>query len=385
MSRSLVFIVAAEASGDRIGADLIQVLRRRDPSIRFAGVGGPAMNAQGVESVISIADLGIVGLVDALAAYGRVVRLADAATNAARALDPDAVVLIDSWGFTIRVAQRLKRIGARAKRIKYIGPQVWATRPGRAKTLAEAVDHLICIHAFETPYYAPYGLPCTVCGLPAFSRERRGDADALRTRLGLAPDRRILLLLPGSRRGEVTRIGPVLAEAARRLKAVRPDLAIGVVAAEPVAALIPPLIAPLGPDVFIVPEAQKEDAFAAAAVALAASGTVTTEVAMQGAPVVVGYVTGPVTAFIALNFLLKSRWVTLMNVAADREVAPEFLQGRCTPENLVAAAAPLLDDAAARAAQVRAQNAALQAMGRGGRPASEIAADVVMQALAEAP
>lgn len=378
-----MFLVAAEASGDRIGADLIRALRKRDPRIQFAGVGGAAMAAEGVESVIPIGDLGIVGLVDALAAYGRVVRLADAATQAALAFDADAAVLIDSWGFTLRVAQRLKRAGAGAKRIKYIGPQVWATRPGRAKTLAAAVDHLLCIHEFETPYYAPYGLPCTVCGMPAFGREVAGDADAFRRRHGLSPHQRLLVLLPGSREGEVKRIGPALTEAARRLKAVRRDLAVAIVAAEAVSTLVAPLAETLGPGTILAREAEKEDAFAAATAALAASGTVTTEVAMQGAPVVVGYVTGPVTAFLALNFLLKSPWVTLMNVAARREIAPEFLQGRCTPENLVTAAAPLLDDPAARTAQVSAQNEALASMGRGGRPASEIAADVVLRAIAE--
>ncbi len=376
-----MFLVAAEASGDRIGAELIRALRRRDPDIVFAGIGEAAMALEGVESAIDIADLGIVGLVEALAAYQRVTRLADCARDAALAFDPDVCVLIDSWGFTLRVAQRLRAAGARTKLIKYVGPQVWATRPGRAKTLAATVDHLICIHPFETQFYAPFGLPCTVCGLPAFEREEKGDPAAFRMRYGLGPDQRLLLLLPGSRKSEITRLGPIFVEAARRLRAARPRLRIALVAAEPVAALIPPLTEALGPDLIVVPESEKADAFAAAHAAIAASGTVTTEAAMQGAPVVVGYVTGPVTAFVALNFLLRSKWVTLMNVAAGREVAPEFLQDRCTPENLVAATAPLLDDPDARAAQSAAQNAALEAMGRGGRAASEIAADVVIAGL----
>ncbi|MDX2233785.1 MAG: lipid-A-disaccharide synthase, partial [Hyphomonadaceae bacterium] len=164
MTLSRVFIVAAEASGDQLGADLVDALRSRRPDCAFAGVGGAAMAARGVASAIDIGGLAVLGLVDGLKAYPRVIKLADGTADAAAAFDPDAVVLIDSWGFTLRVAQRLRRRGQRARLIKYIGPQVWASRPGRARTLAATVDHLICIHDFETPFYAAYGLACTVCG-----------------------------------------------------------------------------------------------------------------------------------------------------------------------------------------------------------------------------
>lgn len=377
MSRR-IFVVAAEASGDALGADLIDALRRRAPDTVFAGVGGGAMAERGIESAIGIGGLAIFGMIDGLKAYPRVVRLADATVDAAVAFDADTVVLIDSWGFTLRVAQRLRARLPKAKLVKYVGPQVWAARAGRAKTLAAAVDHLICIHAFELPYYEPFGLPCTVCGHPALGRYSRGDGAAFRAQQGLG-DAPVLLVLPGSRSSEVRRTAPHLFGAAARLHAEIPDLRVVTVAAQAVAAQVRALAAAQSFQVLVVEEnASKEDVFAAATAALAVSGTVTTEVGLQETPVVVGYRLGWITWALARLFLYRAPFITLMNVAAGREIAPEFIQTRCTVPNLVKATAPLLNDPDARARQVAAQDDALASMGRGGRPAADIAAEAVL-------
>ena len=371
-----VFLVAAESSGDALGADLARALKARDPSLELAGVGGPLMEAEGLPSRADITGMAILGFIDGLLAYERVKRAVDDSVKAVLDAKPDIVVLIDSWGFTLRVAHGVRRADPSIKLVKYIGPQVWATRAGRAKTLAESVDHLICIHDFETPYYEPYGLACTVCGHPAFGRFKPGAAAAFRARHSIASNERILLVLPGSRPAEIRRIGPVLWRAAQMLREGRSDLRFAMVAAHAVHAAA---AAQAPADAVIVEETEKEDAFAAATAAIAASGTVTTEVALQGAPLVIGYKLGWLTALIAQYVLFKAKYATLMNVAAGEEVAPEFLQHHMTAENLTRAAAPLIDDPAARARQVGRQNAALDRMGRGGRPASEIAADVVLE------
>jgi lipid-A-disaccharide synthase len=265
------------------------------------------------------------------------------------------------------------------KLIKYIGPQVWATRPGRAKTLAAAVDHLICIHDFEAPFYEPFGLACTVCGHPALGRFKPGDGAALRAREGFKPKEKIILVLPGSRTAEVRRIGPTLWQAAELLDRDRADVRLLVVAAQSVRKAVveqAPAVAR------IVDERDKEDAFAAATVALAASGTVTTEVALQGAPLVIGYKLGWLT-WVMARMVFRGKYVTLMNVAADAEVAPELLQTKFTAEAVVAAAAPLLDDEGAREEQVRRQDEALALMGRGSEPAAEIAAAAVLGVIAQ--
>jgi lipid-A-disaccharide synthase len=369
-----VFLVAAEASGDALGADLIQALKARDSDLQFDAIGGDAMAAAGAPSKIDVSGLAVLGFIDGLLAYKRVVRAVEAAVAAILAAKPDVVVLIDSWGFTLRVAQGARAAAPHIRLVKYIGPQVWATRPGRAKTLAQTVDHLICIHDFEVPFYEPFNLPCTVCGHPALGRYRQGDGAAFRARHGLGGDQRLLLILPGSRGGEISRIGPTLWKAAARLRSARADLRCVMVAAGAVAE---GARAQAPSDALIVDEREKEDAFAAADVALAASGTVTTEVALQATPLVIGYRMGWITWALARLFLFKGKFVTLMNVAVNREVAPELIQTRFTPANVARLAAPLLDDPAKRADQIAAQNAALDAMGRGGRPAAEIAADAI--------
>jgi lipid-A-disaccharide synthase len=372
-----IFLVAAESSGDALGADLARVLKERDASLGLAGVGGPMMAEQGIESRADIAGLAVLGFVDGLKAYSRVKRAVVATVAAILAFKPDVVVLIDSWGFTLRVAQSVRAADPNIKLVKYIGPQVWATRPGRAKTLAAAVDHLICIHDFEVPFYQPYGLDCTVCGHPALGRFKPGDGAALRARQGFTANEKIILVLPGSRTSEIRRIGPTLWQAAELLDRDR-DVRLIVVAAESVRKQVTEQTPAASR---IIDEREKEDAFAAATVALAASGTVTTEVALQGTPLVIGYKLGWVTWALARAFLFKGKFATLMNVAADREVAPELIQTTFTPERIAAAAAPLLDDPAAREEQVRAQDEALALMGRGGRPAAEIAADAVLKVM----
>ncbi|WP_395648336.1 lipid-A-disaccharide synthase [Terricaulis sp.] len=373
-----IFLIAAESSGDALGADLAHALRRRDAALELMGVGGPLMNAAGIPSQVDIAGLAILGFVDGLLAYGRVKRAVNEAVAAILAAKPDAVVLIDSWGFTLRVAHGVRAAAPHIKLIKYVGPQVWATRPGRAKTLAAAVDHLICIHDFEVPYYAPYGLACTVCGHPALGRHKPGDAAAFRARNAVAAGDKLLLILPGSRASEIRRVGPTLWRAAARLQQQRRDLRLMVVVADAVREAV---LAQTPPQALIVHEREKEDAFAAAIAAIAASGTVTTEVALQETPVVVGYKLGWITWAVARLFLFKGTYVTLMNVAVNKEVAPELLQTKFTPARIAAATAPLLDDADARAAQVRAQDEALARMGRGATPASEIAADAVLRVM----
>ncbi len=373
-----IFLVAAEASGDAAGGELMDALRARSADLIFAGVGGPAMSARGVASPFDISELSIIGLVEGLKAYPRVVRRAEETSALAAAFKPDVCVLIDSWGFTLRVAQRLRLSTPQALLVKYIGPQVWATRPGRARTLARVVDHLLCIHSFETPYYTPFGLGCTVVGNPVVHRPARGDAARLRARLGLTPDQRILAVLPGSRRAEITRMAPVLGEAAHLLMRARPDLVLLAPVAQSVREEVAAATA-LWPErpVLLQGDGEKFDCFAAATAAIATSGTVTTELGMEGAPVVVGYRANWLTGVVA-KAILRTPYITLMNVAAGRMIVPEFILEKATPENLAAAAAPLLDDPGARARQVEDQNAALKAMGRDAPPAAEIAAGAIL-------
>lgn len=227
MSRPLkVMLVAAEASGDALGAGLARALKARlGKDVVFVGVGGPRMAAEGVVSPFDIAQPSILGWIEGLKAYGRVRKRVGETAALAAAEKPDAVVLIDSWGFTIRVAQAIRAASPKTPLIKYVGPQVWASRPGRAKTLAGAVDHLLALYALDAPWFEKAGLPTTVVGSQALHVDM-AEADGARFRAarGIAAEAPLLLVLPGSRPSEISRMTPVYEQAVKQLKAQIPGL-----------------------------------------------------------------------------------------------------------------------------------------------------------------
>lgn len=377
-----IMLVAAEASGDALGAGLAKALKaRRGDDVSFTGVGGPRMAAEGVQSPFDIAELSILGWLEGLRAYGRVKRrVAETAALAARER-PDAVVLIDSWGFTIRVAKAIRAASPATPLIKYVGPQVWASRPGRAKTLAGAVDHLLALYAFDAPWFEKEGLPTTVVGSSALHVDMSGaDPARFRAERGIPADAPLLLVLPGSRPSEVSKLTPIFEQAVDMLKTARPALQVAVVAAGTVAEDVAARVAAWPFRVHLVQEDHKYDAMLACDVALAASGTVSTELALAGAPMVITYRFAPISYAIMRPFF-TGKYATLFNHAADQEIARELIQYDCTPENLAAEVGRLLDDPAASADQVRRQTAALDLMGRGGRDPSEIAADTILDVI----
>jgi lipid-A-disaccharide synthase len=376
-----IMLVAAEASGDSLGAGLMQALRRRlGDRVRFVGVGGTKMAAQGLRSPFDIAELSILGWAEGLKAYPRVIARADETAALAARERPDAAVLIDSWGFTMRVAQRLRRQDPKLKLVKYVGPQVWASRPRRARTLARSVDHLLSILAFDAPYFEAEGLTVTAVGNPALTRDySKIDPLWLRRTLGAAPDEPILLVLPGSRRSEIARLMGPFGDAVARLKASHPRLHVVLALAETVAeeARTAADAWPVKP-YLIEGEAARLSAMRGATVALACSGTVTTELAMAGCPMVVAYRIGALT-YALLKRAVTTRWATLINIAAQRWIAPELLQADCTGLALAKAVAERLDDEALRLRQIADQTEALAKLGPlGGPDPSERAAEAVI-------
>ena len=386
MSRPLkIMLVAAEASGDALGAGLAHALKARlDGDVTFVGVGGPRMTAEGVVSPFDIAELSILGWIEGLKAYGLVKRRVTDTVALARAERPDAVVLIDSWGFTIRVAKALREMLPGVPLIKYVGPQVWASRPGRAKTLAASVDHLLSLYSFDAPWFEREGLPTTVVGSQALHVDMASaDGARFRAARGIAADAPLLLVLPGSRPSEITRMTPVFEATVKRLKAAAPSLEIAVVAAGTVAADVAGRVAAWPFRAHLVQEADKYDAMKAADVALATSGTVSTELALAGAPMVIAYKIDGLS-YALMKHLVTAKHITLFNIAADDRIAPEFIQNDATPEKLTEAVGRLLADPQAAADQAARQTAALDLMGRGGPDPSELAADAVLRVMAGA-
>ncbi len=375
-----MMIVAVEPSADALGAGLVRALRvRLGESLRVVGVGGPKLAAEGLVSAFDPSALAVVGAFNALFAYPQVLRGARRLGGLVRAQQPDAAILIDAWGFNLRVARALRAADSRLPLIKYVAPQVWATRPGRARTLARAVDHLLTIHSFDAGYFEREGLATTFVGNPVLDRDfSSADPDGFRDLIGAGPETPILLLLPGSRLGEVERLMPIFQAAVDRLKSERPDLHLVIGVADSVAdRVVSRLREWRHQPVVLRSESGRLDAMRAATAALACSGTVTTELALAGCPMVVAYRLDPITHLIA-KCLIRTPYITLFNVAVGAFVAPERVQYGCNGPQLAADIGRLLDRPDLRIRQVEAQVAALSVMRGGIFNPIEAAADAVI-------
>ncbi len=341
-----VFIVAAERSGDDLGAALIRQLLVKQPGLDIHGIGGDAMASEGVSSDFDISPLSILGFTEALKAFPVVVRKVREAVRDIMAINPSAVVLIDSWGFMIRVAKALRRAGYEGLLIKYVAPQVFAMREVRAKVLARGVDHLMTIHSFDAHYFEHHGLDVTYVGNPMFDVDcRQGDGAGLRGRLNVSPHKPLIALLFGSRAAEIQRLTDPFADAVDRLRKRYPEMTF----VSPVSSSVATQVkeAAMGDErlkgIHLLPESDKFDVFAAADAAIACSGTVTTQLACAGVPTVVGYRLSGLTYFVA-GRLYKPNYISLVNIAADKPLMPEFVQGDCSGENLASGIQSFMED-----------------------------------------
>jgi lipid-A-disaccharide synthase len=382
-----LFIVAGEPSGDLLGSALIAGLRQLTGDLALDGVGSAAMAAQGLVSRFPLEELSVMGIAEVVPRLPNLIRRIRETGDAAAVMAPDALVTIDSPDFSFRVAKRARARRPGLEVIHYVAPSVWAWRPGRARKMARVVDHVLALLPFEPPYMQAAGMTCDFVGHPVAAEPRATPAEiaAIRADLGVAPGRRLLVVLPGSRRGEVTRLGPVFAEVARRLRASHPDLAVVLPAAAPVI----DLLAGHFPDIPVLDprpwpkaeaEARKRAIFAAADVALAASGTVSLELAAAGTPMVIAYTANPLTGWIVMRMALIDT-ATLVNLVTDTRAVPEFFLADCTPGRIAPAVARLLDDPAAAAAQRAAAARAMELLGRGGEPPGLRAARSVLAAI----
>jgi len=351
-----IMIVCGEPSGDALGAQLMAGLRHlAGDRIRFSGVGGLAMAREGFESLYPLDTTAVMGLREVVPAIPRILQRVKQAVDFALKTRPDVVVVIDSPDFTHRVAQGIKKRDASIRTVDYVAPQVWASRAYRAKKMASYFDLVLALFPFEVPFFEKYGLKAAFVGHPVIERAGKiGGGAALRARLGIAVDAPLLALLPGSRTSEIRFILPEFRAAVEILAQKIPDLVTVLPTVPHVAAKVRAATQAWPTALHITEgEADKYAAFDAATVALAASGTVTAELALAHTPMVVGYKVGGLTFFLS-KFLMTVTHITLINIILGREAVPEFLQGACTPQNLADAVARLFVDANARAAQVAA-------------------------------
>ena len=368
-----LFLIAGEPSGDRLGAALMAGLAALVP-VAFTGVGGPLMQARGLTSLFPMEELSVMGIAEILPKYFALKRRIRETAAAVLASGAEALVTIDSPDFCLRVAALVKAARPEFRVIHYVAPSVWAWRPGRAARMARVVDHVLALLPFEPPYMTAAGMTCDFVGHPVVAE----PLASLEERAAFAGPGPLLLVLPGSRRGEVSRLAPVFGEVVARLKEQHPDLRVALPTVRGVADLVRTLTAgwAVRPEIIEDPAA-KRGAFAAADLALAASGTVSLELAANDCPMVIAYDMHPLTLWLMRRAALIDT-VTLVNLVSETRVVPEFIGPDCRADRIAPALEALLAD---RGAQSAAMALTMERLGRGGEAPGLRAARSVLHSL----
>lgn len=381
-----VFILAGEPSGDRLGGALMAGLKQLESGVSFDGIGGTLMAEQGLVSRFPMDELSVMGLAEVLPKYRHLKRRIRETADAVLETRPDVLITIDSPDFSLRVA-RLVKDRSKIRTVHYVAPSVWAWRPKRAGKMAEVIDHVLALLPFEPPYMEAAGMDCDFVGHPVVAEPQATDAEiqAFRSEFGLG-DAPFVLALPGSRRSEVSRLAPDFGGALEQFCAKHSDYRIVVPAAGPVAGLVQEVLQawPQG-TVMVDPnrynperaKAFKRAAFASASLALAASGTVSLELAAARTPMVIAYKFQWLTWQIMKRMALIDT-VTLVNLVSDTRVVPECLGPDCTPENISArleALAENPDD------QMHAMELTMQRLGQGEKAPGLRAARAILDRL----
>lgn len=369
-----VFVIAGEPSGDKLGAALMAGMHDLAPDVVFTGVGGEGMRAQGLAPLFPMSDLSVMGLAEVLPRIPLLLRRIRETAQAIADTAPDLVLTIDSPDFCLRVLKRARKSCPDLPVVHYVAPSVWAWRPGRAAKMAPLVDHVLALLPFEPPYMEAAGMSCDFVGHPVVSEPRANAAEiaGLRARFG-GP---VLLALPGSRGGEIARHAPrfsaalsqVLPEGAQVLVptvADRADQMRAEVSRWPFRARV------------LDAENEKRAAFAIADFALAASGTVSLELAANATPMVIAYDVNPVSRYLAER-LVTLDTVTLVNLVSETRAIPELLGRNCQPDKIAATLKGLMDSPAQRVSQREAMQLTLERLGQGGEaPGRRAAASVL--------
>jgi lipid-A-disaccharide synthase len=372
-----ILVVAGEASGDTHAAELVAALQARRPDLTFFGMGGSRLAARGVELLFDAREVSVMGITEVLPKLPRILQVMRGLATAAAERRPACAILVDIPDFNLRLARKLKALGIPVA--YYVAPMIWASRPGRAKTIKERVDRMLCILPFEEDFYRKAGVPARYVGSPVVEQVPAPDsATHFRQQLGLSESAPTLALLPGSRMSEIRRILPTLVGAAKQLATERPGLQVVV----PVAPTIPreEIISRfegsgLRP---VLVDGRAPEVVGASDVAVVASGTATLEAGLMLRPLVVVYRVSFLTYLVA-RLLLKVAHVALVNLLANRRLVPELLQGDMTPERITSEVRRVWGPGAPREEMVRGL---AEVRGRlGGPGAAHRAAEAVLELL----
>jgi len=362
------FVIAGEASGDLLGAKLIRELKLQNPNSEFVGVGGKLMQEQGLKSIFAMEELSVMGFLEVLPHIPKLLALIKQTAQSVISENPDFVITIDSPDFCFRVLKKLKDFKS-AKKVHLIAPSVWAYREGRAEKISKLYDLLLAILPFEPPYFEKYGLKTVFIGnlvvenTPDFSLKDRVRSE-FRTKYNIAANSPVVVLTPGSRNGEVTKIFPEFIGAINLLAQKKSDLKVVIPLIDKTRELATQMAKELKVEYFLVEKDEKNAAFFAADLALAKSGTNTLEISLYHIPMVIAYKINPLTHFLVKR-MVKIQFANLINLISNREIIPEMLQDKCSANLLFNEVQKLLDDKNLAQKQIDESLMALKLMGLG--------------------
>ena len=330
------YLIAGEPSGDALGVRPIEALRRKDKDAQFFGIGGDSMKALGFSSLFDISELAVMGIMEVIPSIPRILKRMNQTIAEIKSLKPDVIITIDSWSFCARIHKKIRKLHLNIPQVHYVAPQVWAWKKKRARTMYKYIDLLLTLFPNEPQYFIPNHLPAVFVGHPVIESAvvNAAPKGTFRERHNIPADKRIMLILPGSRHNEVKNLLPDFLNAIHKLSAEYPDFVYVLPTVSTVAARVKKMLAnSTVPALVVEGEQERRSAFQDADAAIAASGTVALELAIVKVPHIVAYKVPKLTELLVRNFL-HFRFINLSNILLNRLIVPELLQNHCNPENI---------------------------------------------------
>ena len=379
----IIYIIAGEPSGDILASRLMHAIRRRDSTVRFVGVGGETMQAMGFTSLFPMAELSVMGFWEVAPRLPLILRRMKQVMAHMEEQKPDLLLTVDSWGFVGSVLKKVKKRGIHIPTVHYVAPQVWAWKKSRAPKAAKLMDRLMTLWPYEPPYFEKYGLRCDFVGHPVVENmaHRHGEAASFTELYTIPKESTLLCLLPGSRHSEVKRLVPVFKKVVARLQVHYPNLFVVIPTVDAIAEEVEQAFADMPtPHCMVRGQRDRYLAFGACRFAIAASGTVTLELAACGAPHVIAYRFSRFTNLMVKMFV-TTQYANLINILANRPVVPEFVLANCRADLIYAKAWELMQDSQKAEEQVEQARQCLAQLKPDGMMPSDKAAAAVKEVL----
>jgi len=375
-----IYLVAGEPSGDLLGSRLMRAMKERlGDKVEFFGVGGDTMEEEGLLSLFDITDLAVMGIIEVIPSIPKVLRHIKEVVTDIKEKQPDVLITIDSWSFSSRIHKAVRKEHIKLPQMHYVAPQVWAWKKKRAKTMYKYIDCLMTLLAQEPKYFTPYHLPAYFVGHPVIESDVVvADGKGFREKYGIDGGKRIISLLPGSRKNEVTKLLPIFIETAKRMVKKDKNFYFVLPTVSTVENNVKKMMAKSGLDYVVIDnEKDRYQAFHVSEAAIAASGTVALELAIAKVPHIIAYRVAPLTAWL-VKHLLHIQFVNLSNILLGREIVPELLQERCEAANIENHILTLMKKGTLYEKQQAGFEKVCHLLGMGERTPSENACEVIL-------